>query len=211
MNISIYRPDGMGRDGYIRYNNGGFWNPEEHKLYKKADFPHSLFCLNHKNNEYPIIWSYKSDGSGRDSYVFNNGSKYEPLINQKLSNFLRIRDCDNKKLIIKKANTPLNMKSYFKKINILQKNITNRLYNESKINFNPENLKQYSLLKKNFSFNKLTLKNSYEKNNNYRTTNKIKHFNSNYFFKRTFVKTPNSIKMVKHPKVKCSFEDFLLD
>lgn len=64
-----YAPDGCGRDNFIIINNGGLLRgdvksikkAEDYGITKKVDY-HSL-----KRNVAPF--KYRSDGSGRDSYV----------------------------------------------------------------------------------------------------------------------------------------------
>lgn len=64
-----YAPDGCGRDNFIIFNNGGLLRggvksikrPEDFGLTKRVEY-HSL-----KRNVAPF--KYRSDGSGRDSYV----------------------------------------------------------------------------------------------------------------------------------------------
>ena len=67
---NYYKPDGAGRDQYIIYNNGGELRGGVQTLEEKPIFPtimkqkvfHSL------RKEVPPI-TYRSDGSGRDSYI----------------------------------------------------------------------------------------------------------------------------------------------
>lgn len=67
---NYYKPDGAGRDLYIIYNNGGELRGGVKPLTDKVLFPkitkgrvfHSL-----KRDIPPV--TYRSDGSGRDSYI----------------------------------------------------------------------------------------------------------------------------------------------
>ncbi len=91
----LYSPDGNGRDTYINYNNGGFW--EKGKLYNHKD-QHIKVTANRYH--YKFIpkhiappFKYNSDGSGRDSYVIweSGGLKkdHKPLNQYHLKDFLR--------------------------------------------------------------------------------------------------------------------------
>ena len=67
---NYYKPDGAGRDMYIIYNNGGELRGGVRSLEERPLFPkimrqnvyHSL-----KRVVPPV--TYRSDGSGRDSYI----------------------------------------------------------------------------------------------------------------------------------------------
>ena len=69
-----YQPDGTGRDGYINLNSGGF----SRFMPSKVITPHYVIIKPEKENKQfrdlrKTSWSfkYKSDGSGRDSYVLS--------------------------------------------------------------------------------------------------------------------------------------------
>ena len=92
-NISLYIRDGQGRDGYISYNNGGFWKDPEGINIKKIKYEHPQFSTFHSLNHSPAPFNYVRDGSGRDNYIaYNNGGLtkgYIPNFKFNLNNFLR--------------------------------------------------------------------------------------------------------------------------
>ena len=131
-NMVFYSTDGNGRDGYITYNDGGFWKKNIKQISLKPDYPR-----NNKKNFYSLFhqaapFNYQSDGSGRDSYVIeHNGGlvkPFEPLIKQKLIKFLRK---DNSEYIKRKIFLTKSQKKFLNKIKNIQKNVVNRLYNDS--------------------------------------------------------------------------------
>ena len=130
-NIMFYQADGFGRDGYIIYNNGGFWKNNQIKL--KDIYPRKIKPIFHTLFRLPPPFTYHSDGSGRDTYVSDhNGGlikTFEPLARQKLPKFLRNK---NENILIKKK-IFLNMlqKRYLNKIKKIENSVVNRLYNDS--------------------------------------------------------------------------------
>ena len=88
-NITIYSNDGMGRDNYISYNNGGFW--KDVIIKEKEKYPKTPFSNYHSLYKIPPPFPYFSDGSGRDTYILcnNGGLVHKFLPNQDLSFFLR--------------------------------------------------------------------------------------------------------------------------
>ena len=133
-NIILYKSNGKGRDGYITHNNGGFWKDNIKPLYKKDVYPRSPFAVYHSWGKIPPIWTYHSDGSGRDSYVcINNGGlikKFNSMA-ERLQNFLRDSNDVYKDENVKHAKYKLSNdeKLYFRRINKIQKDLVNRLYN----------------------------------------------------------------------------------
>lgn len=130
-NITFYQTDGMGRDGYITYNNAGFWKDKYIKS-KKA-YPHKKFAVFRSLFHRTAPFKYQSDGSGRDSYVIENHGglvkTFEPLAKQKLANFLRTGD---EKLIFKnKIFLTKRERKYMDKLYRIQNGVISRLYNDS--------------------------------------------------------------------------------
>lgn len=149
-NIMFYQADGFGRDGYIIYNNGGFWKNNQIKL--KDIYPRKIKPIFHTLFRLPPPFTYHSDGSGRDTYVSDhNGGlikTFEPLARQKLPKFLRNK---NENILIKKK-IFLNMlqKRYLNKIKKIENSVVNRLYNDSlekinKIKSNNEDIRTNSM------------------------------------------------------------------
>lgn len=95
--FNAYTRDGDGRDGYIGYNNGGFWNtriPPGTSF--ESTFPESTRYRLRSINRQVAPFKYYSDGSGRDSYILINsgGLKRESkaMANYHLKDFLRTPD-----------------------------------------------------------------------------------------------------------------------
>ena len=130
-NITFYQTDGMGRDGYITYNNAGFWKDKIIKA--KMVYPHKKFAIFHSLIHQAAPFQYYSDGSGRDSYVIeNNGGlvkPFEPLAQQKLAKFLR--NGDEKFILKHKIFLNKTQRRYLNKIKKIQDGVVTRLYNDS--------------------------------------------------------------------------------
>lgn len=132
-NIILYKTDGMGRDGYITYNNGGFWKKNIKQINLKKDYPRNKYNIFHSLIHQAAPFNYYNDGSGRDTYVanFNSGlvKPFESLANQRLTKFLRRNnsssDCTGYKAFLSKSEI-----ENLKKIHKIQNNVTNRLYNK---------------------------------------------------------------------------------
>ena len=130
-NITFYQTDGLGRDGYITYNNAGFWKD---KFVKPRDENHrKQFAVFRSLFHQTAPFKYHSDGSGRDSYVLENYGglvkPFEPLAKQKLANILRIPD--ESLLIRKKFFLNKTQRRYLNKLKKIQDGVISRLYNDS--------------------------------------------------------------------------------
>ena len=91
LGMVTYQPDGKGRDKYIKYNNGGFWDTGETFEIKK-DYERPKYNNFHSLYHQAAPFKYYSNGKTRDSYIlFDTGlSKNEkPLTSYKLTYFLR--------------------------------------------------------------------------------------------------------------------------
>ena len=91
-NFTLYTPDGLGRDRYIAYNNGGIWNTNEYKIQKKPDFDYLHYDNFHSLYHMAAPFKYYSDGTGRDSYIKRStglSREERPLASFHLSDFLR--------------------------------------------------------------------------------------------------------------------------
>ena len=189
-NIVFYSTDGMGRDGYITYNNGGFWKNNIKQITLKPDYPKSTKKIFHSLYHQPAPFNYQSDGSGRDSYVIENNAglvkKFEPLIKQKLTKYLRKED----EIIKRKVFLTRSQKQILDKMKKIQNNVVNRLYNDSleKIKKNRLKLKTKSMsdffgentLKKNFE-SISPIKNNKNKDKDNNSLNKKSIENYNYY------------------------------
>lgn len=129
-----YISDGSGRDYYIKFNNAGYWE-DQFKVKKKPDyeFPkynnfHSLFHL-----AAPV--KFIPTGKGRETYIINAGGFHhdqKPLSVFKLDDFLREPIIERpKKFKNKKHYMSVGEKRYNEKLQILEKDLVNRLYNLS--------------------------------------------------------------------------------
>ena len=130
-NITFYQTDGLGRDGYITYNNAGFWKD---KFVKPRDVNHrKQFAVFRSLFHQTAPFKYHSDGSGRDSYVLENYGglvkPFEPLAKQKLANILRIPD--EGLLIKRKFFLNKTQRRYLNKLKKIQDGVISRLYNDS--------------------------------------------------------------------------------
>lgn len=158
-NIILYSTDNQGRDGYITYNNGGFWKNNIKQIKLKTHFPRYINRTFHSLIHQAAPFNYYSDGRGRDTYVIKNNAglvkEFIPLANRQiLSKYLR-RDIipfsfDKK---IKNKNiflTPTDKENYLK-MNQIQKNVVGRLYDQCLDKFR-DKMKYHSPLTKD-SFN----------------------------------------------------------
>ena len=90
--FTLYSPDGLGRDRYIIYNNGGFWKTNEYKISPKPNYEYPKYNNFHTLFHMAAPFKYYSDGSGRDSYVLRDTGlrrEQKPLNSYHLSDFLR--------------------------------------------------------------------------------------------------------------------------
>jgi len=146
-NFTSYRSNGDGRDIYIQYNNGGFWdiNPSPFS----AKIPHRLNYRFHSLSSFRTPpFKYRSDGKGRDSYIISNngGLSYnnQSLKNCKLETYLRT-DYNFYKPVEFINNNNLkrfmSKKEYFHNLQIKkkEKELINRLYNKEKHKFIKKN------------------------------------------------------------------------
>ena len=70
--VSNYQNDGYGRDTYIKIPNGGFrqtWTNNYRMIYFNKKSMNDYLKSTNINPKFPI---YKSNGWGRDSYIYND-------------------------------------------------------------------------------------------------------------------------------------------
>ena len=138
-NIILYTTDNKGRDGYITYNNGGFWKDNIKQIKLKSNYPRNTNQIFHSLIHQAAPFNYYSDGKGRDTYVLKDNAglvkEFNPLANrQKLSKYLRRynipfyydKKINNQRIFL----TPTDKENYLR-INEIQKNVVGRLYNQS--------------------------------------------------------------------------------
>ena len=130
-NFTLYTPDGLGRDRYIAYNNGGIWNTNEYKIQKKPDFDYlhydNFISLYHM----AAPFKYYSDGTGRDSYIKRStglSREERPLASFHLSDFLRsgpsIRKSSNRHVL------SLAEQNFNRQRRFLERKMIKRLYTD---------------------------------------------------------------------------------
>ena len=127
-NFALYSSDGMGRDGYITYNDGGFWKDNIKIVKIKPDYQKYKYKSFHSLNHFAAPFKYYTDGTGRDSYILHQSDgmikNFEPLATQNLSKFLRSENKNYKqKIFLTKYE-----KDYLNKLRKIQNNVVKRLY-----------------------------------------------------------------------------------
>ena len=119
LRFALYSSDGLGRDRYISFNNGGFWDTNEYKISPKPNYEYPKYKNFHTLFHMAAPFKYYSDGSGRDSYVLRYPGlrrDQKPLISYHLSDFLRNDSVDKhsgKNLFLSKLER-INLGSYMK-------------------------------------------------------------------------------------------------
>jgi len=88
-----YHTDGKGRDIYISSNSGGFAKEYSHGIDLKENFPPKVKFEKQNIPNHPVPLVYRSDGSGRDSYILNMAGglrkEVKSLKEYSLKDFLR--------------------------------------------------------------------------------------------------------------------------
>ena len=87
----LYQSDGLGRDYYIKFTNGGFWE-DQFVLSKKPDYIRPKYNNFHSLFHMAAPFKYWGDGSGRENYILKcNGFIHDqkPLCSYTLTDFLR--------------------------------------------------------------------------------------------------------------------------
>ena len=136
-NIVLYSTDNKGRDGYITYNNGGFWKDNIKQIKLKHNFPRHINTTFHSLIHQAAPFNYYSDGRGRDTYVIKNNAglvrEFNSLANRQiLAKYLR-KDMpftsENKKRKKRIFLTSADRRNYLK-IREIQNNVVRRLYDD---------------------------------------------------------------------------------
>ena len=188
-NIILYSTDNRGRDGYITYNNGGFWKDNLKEIKLKSNYPKNIKYNFHSLIHQAAPFNYYSDGRGRDTYVLQNNAglvkEFNPLAKRQiLSKYLRKNipfSYDIKKKDKHFFITPFE-KNNFLKNHKTQKNVVKRLYDECLEKFK-EKIKSNSSFTKNYSINSIDFSNNFP--------------NKNTEFSKTIYKTKTNDKMNK--------------
>ena len=129
----LYSSDGLGRDGYISYNNGGFWKPEQQVVAITNRYDHPVNKAFHSLHHMAAPFRYYSDGSGRDSYVLLNSGglkkDFFPLSGFHLKDFLRT-ETNFSPSFRKNIKMSLGEKRVNSQLRKLEKGLVNRLYTQ---------------------------------------------------------------------------------
>ena len=130
----LYQSDGFGRDYYIKYTNGGYWE-NQFFLRKKPDYERHRYNNFHSLYHLAAPVKYFANGSGRENYILQfNGFHHEqkPLYSYQLTDFLR-----NERYIKpspahlkKKAYLSVAETRYNKQLKSLEKQLVKRLYKD---------------------------------------------------------------------------------
>ena len=128
--FALYVPDGLGRDRYIGYNNGGFWKTNEYTIIRRPDYEYPKYNNFHTLFHMAALFKYYSDGTGRDSYVFDNGltKNDKPLACYKLTDFLRNNNVN--RMFGKKVYLSQGEKKFNKQRRNLENRMIRRLYSQ---------------------------------------------------------------------------------
>jgi hypothetical protein len=135
LGMVTYQPDGLGRDKYIKYNNGGFWDTGE-KFEVKKEYERPKYSNFHSLYHQAAPFKYYSNGKTRDSYIlFNTGlsKDIKPLGSYKLTDFLRANETGayrSGKVWVSKSQD-----KYNKLLRAKEKDIIFRLYENEKKKF----------------------------------------------------------------------------
>ena len=89
--FTLYQSDGLGRDFYIKYTNGGFWE-NQFVISKKPDYIRNKYNNFHSLFHMAAPFKYWGDGSGRENYILKCNGFYhdqKPLCSYELTDFLR--------------------------------------------------------------------------------------------------------------------------
>ena len=199
-NISLYIRDGQGRDGYIAYNNGGFWKDPEGINIKKIKYEHPQRKTFHSLNHSPAPFNYIRDGSGRDNYIaYNNGGLtkgFIPNFKVNLLHFLRKNDSVpsfsfkfNKKRILSKREI-----AYFGFLNKIQTDVVKRLYEDEKEKFVSKKGKK--LLSQSIHVKKFPILNN-SKSSNFLNSNKLINENNSKLKRKQLNSSCSNVKCKK--------------
>ena len=129
-----YQSDGFGRDYYIKYTNGGYWE-NQFTLTKKPDYERPHYKNFHSLYHLAAPFKYWGDGSGRENYILKcNGFHHDqkPLCSYQLTDFLRTNLNSNKtpSNFRRKVYYSVSENKYFQKLRNLEKKLVKRLYTE---------------------------------------------------------------------------------
>ncbi len=118
LRFALYSSDGLGRDRYISYNNGGFWDTNEYKISPKPNYEYPKYKNFHTLFHMAAPFKYIIQ-MVLDCYVLRDPGlrrEQKPLTSYHLSDFLRNDSVDKhsgKNLFLSKLER-INLGSYMK-------------------------------------------------------------------------------------------------
>lgn len=129
-----YVPDGLGRDYYIRYTNGGYWEDQFH-INKKPDYERNRYNNYHTLFHQAAPVKYFADGHGRETYIINSDGlrrEQKSLNSFQLTDFLRNNGTISGRPfgLSKKHYMSLSEKRYNNQLQGLERKLIKRLYTE---------------------------------------------------------------------------------
>ena len=173
-NIILYPTDGMGRDGYITYNNAGFWKENYKQVVPKEKFERKPYAIFRSWRKIPPSWNYHSDGSGRDLYILCN---YGGLIKKYNSNFNKNDYLRNNEVESYQAQPKVDFLSkaerqYQQYLNRIQRDLITRLYENCK--YKNRILHKDNSASELLNKNKIALFNKMDNKGGYRSFSQLK-------------------------------------
>ena len=134
--FTLYQSDGLGRDYYIKYTNGGFWE-NQFVISKKPDYIRNKYNNFHSLFHMAAPFKYWGDGSGRENYILKCNGFYhdqKPLCSYELTDFLRngknIKGTPDNYGFRKKLYLSVAENKYNQQLKNLEKKLMKRLYTE---------------------------------------------------------------------------------
>lgn len=128
----LYSSDGWGRDYYIKYTNGGYWE-KQFQIHKKPDYERPHYNNFHTLFHAAAPFKYWGNGHGRETYILQTNGLFhnqKPLCAYKLSDFLR-NNCNIKGIpngYIKRVYMSVSEKKHNNALRQIEKKLIKRLY-----------------------------------------------------------------------------------
>ena len=195
----LYQSDGFGRDYYIKFTNGGYWE-DQFIISKKPDYERPRYKNFHSLYHLAAPVKYWGNGSGRENYILKcNGFHHDqkPLCSYQLTDFLR-NDKNIKGIpynFKKKVYFSVSEARYNQKLKNLEKKVVKRLYTE------PMNLKKRRRNQINTENNKDEININY-KDNNKDQINVLKTYSNSEDIKNEESINKEEMNICNAPKIK---------
>ena len=128
----LYESDGSGRDYFIKFNNAGYWGPDQVYVKKVNDYERPKYNNFHTLYHEAAPFKYYADGKGRETYILNQDGFFhpqKPLCTFNLNDFLRGKT-DNSPMKKKIKYKSVAEKKYNSKLQSFEKELLKRLYND---------------------------------------------------------------------------------